>query len=174
MDRCYLCKRHLFSTLKAFAEERGIDRILDGTNEDDMHVYRPGIRALRELGITSPLADLHITKAQVKELAAWYGISVASRPSTPCMATRIPYNTPIDYDMLRPDRRGGSLSENPCGRKCAAQASRGHCPHRGGFCRHGTDAGGERAGSGAPERAGILLYYSGFGGIPVGEYGYWD
>lgn len=101
VDRCYLCKRHLFSTLKAFAEERGIDRILDGTNEDDMHVYRPGIRALRELGITSPLADLHITKARVKELAAWYGISVASRPSTPCMATRIPYNTPIDYDMLR-------------------------------------------------------------------------
>ena len=85
VDRCYLCKRHLFSMLKAFAEERGIDRILDGTNEDDMHVYRPGIRALRELGITSPLADLHITKAQVKELAAWYGISVASRPSTPCM-----------------------------------------------------------------------------------------
>lgn len=89
------------STLKAFARERGINRILDGTNEDDLHVYRPGIRALRELGITSPLADLHITKAQVKELAAWYGISVASRPSTPCMATRIPYNTPIDYDILR-------------------------------------------------------------------------
>ena len=101
VDRCYLCKRHLFSTLKAFAEERGIDRILDGTNEDDMHIYRPGIRALRELGITSPLADLHITKAQVKELAAWYGISVASRPSTPCMATRLPYNTPLDVETLK-------------------------------------------------------------------------
>lgn len=101
VDRCYLCKRHLFGTLKAFAQERGIRRILDGTNEDDLHVYRPGIRALRELGITSPLADLHITKAQVKALAAAYGISVASRPSTPCMATRIPYNTRIDYDVLR-------------------------------------------------------------------------
>lgn len=101
VDRCYLCKRHLFATLKAFARERGVTRVLDGTNEDDLHVYRPGIRALRELQITSPLADLHITKAQVKELAAAYGISVASRPSTPCMATRIPYNTRIDYDTLR-------------------------------------------------------------------------
>ncbi len=80
--------------------ERGIRRILDGTNEDDMHVYRPGIQALKELQIISPLAELHITKAQVKELAAFYGISVASRPSTPCMATRLPYNTEIDYDVL--------------------------------------------------------------------------
>ena len=99
-DRCYLCKHHLFSTLKAFAAEHGITCILDGTNEDDLHVYRPGIRALKELGIISPLADLHITKQQVKELAAEYGISVASRPSTPCMATRIPYGMDIDYEML--------------------------------------------------------------------------
>lgn len=100
VDRCYLCKYHLFETLKKFAKERGITCILDGTNEDDMHVYRPGIRALRELGIISPLAQLHITKKQVKELAAAYGISVASRPSTPCMATRIPYGMEIDYEML--------------------------------------------------------------------------
>ncbi len=99
-DRCYLCKYHLFETLKAFAKEHSVTCILDGTNEDDMHVYRPGIRALRELGIISPLAQLHITKKEVKELAAEYGISVASRPSTPCMATRIPYGMDIDYDML--------------------------------------------------------------------------
>lgn len=100
VDRCYLCKYHLFETLKQFAGERGISCILDGTNEDDMHVYRPGIRALSELGIISPLAQLHITKKEVKELAAEYGISVASRPSTPCMATRIPYGMDIEYDML--------------------------------------------------------------------------
>lgn len=100
VDRCYLCKYHLFETLKKFAGERGISCILDGTNEDDMHVYRPGIRALSELGIISPLAQLHITKKEVKEMAAEYGISVASRPSTPCMATRIPYGMDIDYDML--------------------------------------------------------------------------
>ncbi len=54
VDRCYLCKRHLFSTLKAFAGERGIDRILDGTNEDDMHVYRPGIRGAAGAGHHQP------------------------------------------------------------------------------------------------------------------------
>ncbi len=99
-DRCYRCKHLLFTRLREFAGEHGIDRILDGTNEDDLHVYRPGIRALGELGITSPLADLHITKAQVKALAEQYGISVAGRPSTPCMATRLPYGAKLDYQVL--------------------------------------------------------------------------
>lgn len=56
---------------------------------------------LKELGIISPLAELHITKAQVKALASEYGISVASRPSTPCMATRLPYGAALDYEVLR-------------------------------------------------------------------------
>lgn len=99
-NRCYLCKKKLFQTLKEFAGEKNIRYIMDGTNEDDLHVYRPGIKALRELGIISPLADLHITKYKVKELASFYGISVASRPSAPCMATRLPYHTEIDYDIL--------------------------------------------------------------------------
>lgn len=100
VNRCYLCKKKLFKSLKAFAGELNIRYIMDGTNEDDLHVYRPGIKALKELGIISPLAQLHITKAQVKELAAMYGISVASRPSAPCMATRLPYHTEIDYEIL--------------------------------------------------------------------------
>ena len=101
VNRCYLCKRHLFSKLAELAQARGIRYILDGTNEDDMHVYRPGIQALKELGIISPLAELRITKAQVKALASEYGISVASRPSTPCMATRLPYGAALDYEVLR-------------------------------------------------------------------------
>jgi uncharacterized protein len=100
VNRCYLCKKKLFQSLREFAGEREISVIMDGTNEDDMHVYRPGIRALKELGIISLLAELHITKAQVKALAGEYGISVAQRPSAPCMATRLPYNTEIDYDIL--------------------------------------------------------------------------
>lgn len=100
VNRCYLCKKKLIQSLKDYAGEKNIPYIMDGTNEDDLHVYRPGIKALRELGIISPLADLHITKAQVKELASWYGISVASRPSAACMATRLPYHTEIDYDVL--------------------------------------------------------------------------
>lgn len=101
VNRCYLCKKKLFQTLKQFAVERKIPFIMDGTNEDDLHVYRPGIKALKELGIISLLADLHITKEEVKALAAEYNISVAQRPSAPCMATRLPYNTEIDYEILK-------------------------------------------------------------------------
>lgn len=100
VNRCYLCKRYLFRTLRDFAESKGITCIMDGTNEDDMHVYRPGIQALRELDIYSPLANLHVTKEEVKRFAAWHGISVASRPSTPCMATRLPYGAELDYELL--------------------------------------------------------------------------
>lgn len=108
-NRCYLCKRHLFQNLKDFAAIKGVHTILDGTNEDDLHVYRPGIAALKELGIFSPLAELHITKAMVKSLAAEYGISVASRPSTPCMATRLPYQTEICYETLEQIAKGESF-----------------------------------------------------------------
>lgn len=106
VNRCYLCKYQLFTRLKDFAEEKGIKIILDGTNEDDLHVYRPGIQALKELGIISPLAAAHFTKKEVKELAAILGISVASRPSTPCMATRLPYHTEIQYEILEKIQEG--------------------------------------------------------------------
>lgn len=101
VERCYLCKKHLFQVLKAFAGEKGITCVMDGTNEDDLHVYRPGIKALKELGIESPLARCHMTKDEVKHMAKAYGISVAYRPSTPCMATRLPYGASLDYDLLR-------------------------------------------------------------------------
>ena len=112
VDRCYLCKKHLFMNLKQMAESLGAKTVMDGTNEDDHHVYRPGIRALTELGIVSPLAQMHITKAEVKAMAKAWDISVASRPSTPCMATRLPYNTPIDYDIMKQIETGeGCLRE---------------------------------------------------------------
>ena len=101
LDRCYLCKKCLFRKLIAKAEELDARTVLDGTNADDLTVYRPGIRALRELGVISPLAELGITKAEVRQMAAEYGISVSGRPSTPCMATRFPYGTELDYDMIR-------------------------------------------------------------------------
>lgn len=100
-ERCYLCKKQLFWTLKEYAGARGITCLVEGTNEDDLHVYRPGLRALRELEIKSPLAECHITKAEVRQMAAEAGISAASRPSTPCMATRLPYGARLDYDVLR-------------------------------------------------------------------------
>ena len=101
IDRCYRCKRYLFRKLLAFAEEKKVFCILEGTNEDDLHVYRPGIRAVRELGIRSPLAEVHMTKEEVRKLAAERGIPVASRPSTPCLATRFPYGTKLDSESMK-------------------------------------------------------------------------
>ena len=101
VDRCYLCKKYLFSKLKEVATNLNIDTILDGTNEDDLHVYRPGIKALDELGIKSPLTKANMTKADVRRLAQEYNISVAQRPSTPCLATRFPYGTNLSYENMK-------------------------------------------------------------------------
>ena len=100
-DRCYLCKREMFSALCRWAREQGISQVLDGTNADDRTVYRPGLRALAELGVQSPLADCGLTKAEVRALAAERGLSAAGRPSSPCMATRLPYGAPLDLALLR-------------------------------------------------------------------------
>ncbi len=99
-NRCYLCKKNLFGHLKKFADEKGIPCLMDGTNEDDLHVYRPGLRALAEFGVESPLARCGVTKEEVRALAAEYGISAAGRPSTPCMATRLPYGSLLSYELL--------------------------------------------------------------------------
>lgn len=101
VNRCYLCKRRLFLRLQEFAGEKGCSLLLDGTNADDLEEYRPGLAALRELGVKSPLASCGLTKKEVKALAGKYGISAASRPSAPCMATRLPYGARLDYDLLK-------------------------------------------------------------------------
>lgn len=106
VNRCYLCKKSLFSSLQKFAEELGCKYVVDGTNGDDLKVYRPGIQALKELGIVSPLATLDISKAEVREMAGHLNISVSSRPSAPCMATRLPYNTPINFELLEKIEKG--------------------------------------------------------------------
>ena len=108
-DRCYLCKKQLFGKLLEFAAEKQVSVTMEGTNEDDLHVYRPGIRAVQELGVKSPLAEAGLTKAEVKALAAEYGISAASRPSTPCMATRLPYGAELNYKVLKQIEEGEAL-----------------------------------------------------------------
>lgn len=99
-DRCYRCKKYLFEEVKKKASELHVDTIMDGTNESDLHVYRPGIKAIQELGIVSPLAKSGITKAEVRQLAAEYGISVSDRPSAPCLATRFPYGTSLSHEKM--------------------------------------------------------------------------
>ena len=101
VDRCYRCKKYLFRNLIEEGEKLGVSAMMEGTNEDDLHVYRPGLRAIHELGIHSPLADAGMTKAEVRRLAGELGISVSNKPSMPCLATRFPYGTRISYDAMR-------------------------------------------------------------------------
>lgn len=98
--RCYHCKRLLFSRLKEFAADKGIFTIIDGTNADDLNEYRPGLRALGELGIISPLARCGVTKKEVRAMLAEFGIAAATKPSAPCLATRLPYNTTITKQVI--------------------------------------------------------------------------
>ncbi len=99
-DRCYRCKHYLFDKLLEKARQLGASYVIDGTNSDDLLVYRPGIKALGELGILSPLAKNCFTKAEVRQLAEEEGVSVAQRASMPCMATRFPYNTRLSAEMM--------------------------------------------------------------------------
>lgn len=106
IQRCYLCKKYLFQTVKDEALKYDVHTILEGTNEDDLHVYRPGIQAVKELGIISPLADAGFTKQDVRRLAHELHISVSDKPSTPCLATRFPYGTELTYEAMRKVEEG--------------------------------------------------------------------
>ncbi len=100
-DRCYLCKRRLFLALKAYAEKEGLAAVMDGTNLDDAGSYRPGLRAIEELGVRSPLREAGMTKADIRALAKRAGLSVWSKPAFACLATRFPYGERITEEKLR-------------------------------------------------------------------------
>lgn len=112
VERCYLCKRYLFSKLLEQAAILQTDVVIEGTNEDDLHVYRPGIRALRELGIVSPLAQAGMTKAEVRKMAAEWKLRAAGKPSVPCLATRFPYGTALTYEKMRLVEKGEAYLKN--------------------------------------------------------------
>lgn len=99
-DRCYHCKSHLFNQALALKDELGYGYVIDGTNTDDHKVYRPGLTALKNLGIVSPLNMAGFSKEMVRDLAADLGVSVAKRPSAPCLLTRFPYGTEITPEKL--------------------------------------------------------------------------
>lgn len=106
IDRCYRCKRCIFQKLMKHAEELGAAVVMEGTNADDLKAYRPGIRAVEELGVKSPLREAGFTKAEVRQMAAEYGISVADRPSTPCLATRFPYGDTLTAEKMQRVEQG--------------------------------------------------------------------
>ena len=99
--RCYYCKKALFEKLITFSADHGINTIIEGTNYDDLSQYRPGIQAVHELNIHSPLAQAKLTKEEIRRWAREIGLSVAERPATPCMATRLPYGANVDLELLK-------------------------------------------------------------------------
>ncbi|QJT08732.1 ATP-dependent sacrificial sulfur transferase LarE [Oceanidesulfovibrio marinus] len=100
-DRCYLCKHSLFSHLMEMARKKGIGHVLDGTNLDDLGDYRPGLKALRELGVESPLLAAGLSKQDLRTLARAHGLDVWDKPAAACLLTRIPHDTRVDEDELR-------------------------------------------------------------------------
>jgi len=100
-ERCYYCKRELFTALRGIAEKEGIGFVLDGANTDDRSDFRPGSRAGRELGVRSPLEEAGLRKAEIRSLSRALGLATWDKPSLACLASRFPYQTRIESEGLR-------------------------------------------------------------------------
>lgn len=101
VNRCYFCKSELHDTLKPLALQRGYPYVVDGVNADDLQDYRPGIQAAKERGARSPLAEVGITKAEVRQLSQHLGLPWWDKPSQPCLSSRFPYGEEITVEKLR-------------------------------------------------------------------------
>ena len=101
VNRCYFCKSELHDTLKPLALERGYPYVVDGVNADDLHDYRPGIQAAQERGARSPLAEVGITKLEVREMARHLGLPWWDKPAQPCLSSRFPYGEAITVAKLQ-------------------------------------------------------------------------
>ena len=99
-DRCYFCKRMRFLRMAEWAREHGIPWLLDGSNADDRLDYRPGMRALAELDVCSPLLEAGLTKAEVRALSRERGLFTWNKPARACLASRIPYGEPVTKEGL--------------------------------------------------------------------------
>lgn len=100
-ERCYLCKKALFGSIISYAAQNGYQYIIDGTNADDTGEVRPGLKALRELRVRSPLAEAGLTKKEIREQAFKAGLDLWNKPAMACLLTRIPYETEISEEMLK-------------------------------------------------------------------------
>jgi uncharacterized protein len=105
-DRCYYCKKVIFGKLGKMAQEDKIPWVLDGSNADDSHEYRPGMAALEELGVLSPLREAGLTKDRIRDLSRQAGLSTWDKPSAPCLATRFPYGMSLTDEELDRVRQG--------------------------------------------------------------------
>lgn len=101
VNRCYFCKSELHDTLKPLAVELGYPYVVDGVNANDLHDYRPGIQAAKERGARSPLAEVGITKAEVRQISKELGLPWWDKPAQPCLSSRFPYGEEITVAKLQ-------------------------------------------------------------------------
>lgn len=101
VNRCYFCKSELHDTLKPLATQLGYPYVVDGVNADDLRDYRPGIQAAKERGVRSPLAEIGVTKAEVRQLSQQLGLSWWDKPAQPCLSSRFPYGEEITVGKLQ-------------------------------------------------------------------------
>lgn len=99
-NRCYYCKHRLFTRILEIAEENGLAHVIEGSNKDDDGDYRPGMQALAELGIISPLRECGFTKTEIRRLSQEMGLPTYDKPSAACLASRIPYGDEITAEKL--------------------------------------------------------------------------
>lgn len=99
-NRCYYCKSELFQKLQQIAKEEDIAWVADGSNKDDLADYRPGRQACSELSVRSPLLEAGLTKDEIRQLSHENGLPTWDKPSSPCLASRIPYGTPVTEDAV--------------------------------------------------------------------------
>jgi uncharacterized protein len=102
-NRCYLCKTAVFSMILSIAKEQGYNYVIDGTNYDDISDYRPGLKALKELEVKSPLLECKLTKAEIRAFSKELGLSTWNKPAYACLLTRIPYGTELkvgDFEKI--------------------------------------------------------------------------
>lgn len=101
VNRCYFCKSELHDTLKPLALKLGYPYVVDGVNADDLHDYRPGIQAAKERGARSPLAEVNISKVEVRQLSQQLGLPWWDKPAQPCLSSRFPYGEEITVAKLQ-------------------------------------------------------------------------
>lgn len=105
-DRCYICKNVVFKICWQIAEENGFSNLVDGSNADDLQDYRPGRRALQELGVRSPLQEAGLTKAEIRELSRRLGLPTWDKPALACLLTRFPHGAEINAARLAMVEKG--------------------------------------------------------------------
>ncbi len=100
-QRCFFCKNELYGKLRELARAEGYAAIVDGTNADDLRDYRPGLRAAQQLGVLHPLAEVGLTKQEIRELSRIFGLRTWDKPAYACLSSRFPYGTQITVEKLR-------------------------------------------------------------------------